>query len=55
MINFKSKKEIDSDTWGYLKVVISDPIDSVTIEEINDFLNKMEEFYLEMEGDDVEL
>jgi hypothetical protein len=47
---YRNLKEIDAQTLDYLEFVVPKPLDEMSIDEINDFLNTLEEFFLELDG-----
>jgi hypothetical protein len=48
--NYSNIKEIDYQTLDYLKFVVPKPIEDMDINEINEFLNKLEEHFIDLDG-----
>lgn len=48
--NYRSIAEIDYHTLDYLRFVAPEPIENMKITEINDFLNKLENYFVELDG-----
>jgi hypothetical protein len=48
--NYRNIKEIDYHTLDYLKFVVPKPIEDMDITEVNEFLNKLEEHFIDLDG-----
>lgn len=48
--NYKSIKEIDYETLDYLEFVAPEPVEQMKIEEINDFLTKLDMHFFELDN-----
>lgn len=48
--NYKSIKEIDKETLDYLDFVAPEPLDNMKINEINDFLTKLDMLFSELDN-----
>lgn len=46
--NYRSLREMDFDTYDYLKFVFPKPINNTPMSEINEFLTKLDTCYLDM-------
>ena len=48
--NYRNIKEIDHQTLDYLRFVAPSPLETMDITEVNDFLNKLETYFVELDG-----
>lgn len=48
--NYRSIKEIDHQTLDYLRFVVPENLDDMEIQDINDFLNRLEDYFVELYG-----
>lgn len=46
--NYRSLREMDFDTYDYLKFVLPTPIEKTSMNEINEFLTMLDTCYLDM-------
>lgn len=54
MYDFNTVNDIDSETLDYLRFVSPEPVEDLNIQEINNFLNTLEKFFIELDGESLD-